>query len=153
MNASFCVIILQRCNEFSTEWLPQAGVANRSYVKKYFIPFHLDIWPVYFNVFSLTSRDMAGIFQCFMTYKSGGGGKRKIICYLIGKPPSLNNSFEKSVSREVKTMWLYDTIFFIPLFLLVFYYILFVVTICDDLNTQQILDQYCSGNEFKFFWL
>ena len=29
-------------------------------------------------------------------------------------PPSLNNSFEKSVSREVKTMWLYDTIFSIP---------------------------------------
>ena len=27
-------------------------------------------------------------------------------------PP--NNSFEKSVSREVKTMWLYDTIFSIP---------------------------------------
>ena len=58
---------------FSTEWLPQAGVANRSYVKKYFIPFHLDIWPVYFNVFSLTSRDMAGIFQCFMTYISRYG--------------------------------------------------------------------------------
>ena len=86
-------------------------------------------------------------------HKSGGGGERKILCYLIGKPPSLNNSFEKSVLREVKTMWLYDTIFSIPLFLLVFFYILFVVTICDDLNTQQILDQYCSGNEFKFFWL
>ena len=42
-----------------------------------------------------------------MKYKSGGGGERKILCYLIGKPPSLNNSFKKSVSREVKTMWLW----------------------------------------------
>ena len=47
------------------------------------------------------------------------------------------------------------TIPFFPflLFLLVFFYILFVVTICEDLNTQQILDGYCSGNELKFFWL